>query len=304
MFTKKTLKNGLRIITIPMKTSLTTTVLILTETGSKYETKEINGISHFLEHLCFKGTTNRSNAKVITTELDNLGATFNAFTGHEYTGYYAKAEPQHVSHLLDVISDIFLNSTFPKEEIDKERGVIFGEIDMYEDTPQDIVGNSFTDVLYGDQPAGWKIFGPKKNISTLARKDFVAYKKKHYVAESTIVIIAGKFDEKKIQKEIMKSFKGISTSKKGTKKKVIENQKKPKALIRFRKTNQTHFVLGFRSFDINDKRASAATVLAAVLGAGMSSRLFQKVRDEMGAGYYVGATNDFFTDHGFFAAFV
>lgn len=302
-FTKKKLKNGLRIITVPMAQSLTTTVLVLTSTGSKYETKRLNGISHFLEHMCFKGTKKRPSAHAINSELDNLGALSNAFTGHEYTGYYAQVEPRHFDSALDILSDIFLNSTFPKEEIEKERGVIIGEIDMYEDTPQDLVGDLFTDLLYGDQPAGWRILGPKKNVRSLLRKDFLEYRKKHYVAESTVVIVTGKFDEKKAQKSIAKAFSEVRTTPKTGKQRVKEAQKKPAVALGFKKTNQAHLVMGFRSFDVFDPRVPAATVLASVLGSGMSSRLFRKIREEMGAGYYVGATNDFFTDHGFFVAY-
>jgi len=290
-FTKKKLKNGLRIITVPMSSSLTTTVLVLTQTGSKYENKRINGISHFLEHMCFKGTTRRPSAKIITTELDNLGARSNAFTGHEYTGYYAQAEPRHFSTMLDIVSDIFLNSTFPKTEIDKERGVIIGEIDMYEDTPQDLVGDLMTDLLYGDQPAGWKILGTKKNIKKMKRKDFIDYKRKNYVASSTIVVVAGKFNEKSVRKKIIHAFRGILATKKAGKKKIVEMQTRPRSLVHFKETSQTHFILGLRGFSIHDPRTSAAKVLAGVLGAGMSSRLFQRVRDSMGAGYYVGAAN-------------
>src|SRR3990172_9909305 len=124
MLNKIILKNGLRIITIPMKESLTTTVLILVEAGSKYETKEINGISHFLEHMCFKGTEKRPKSIDISSELDNIGAVYNAFTGMEYTGYFAKARPEHFDTILDVVSDIYLNQIFEPAEIDKERGVI------------------------------------------------------------------------------------------------------------------------------------------------------------------------------------
>src|SRR3989338_10680004 len=143
-FKKKTLENGVRLIMAPMPNSLTTTVLVLTETGSKYETKKISGVSHFLEHLCFKGTEKRKSAKAVSEELDGLGASYNAFTGHEFTGYYAKAESRHFKNVLDVLSDIYLNATFPKQEIEKERGVIIGEIQMYEDNPQRDIWDLFT----------------------------------------------------------------------------------------------------------------------------------------------------------------
>src|SRR3989304_99029 len=177
MLNKIILKNGLRIITIPMKESLTTTVLILVEAGSKYETKEINGISHFLEHMCFKGTEKRPTALAISTELDEIGAIYNAFTSHEYTGYYAKVDKNHFDKALDVVSDIYLNQIFDEKEIDKERGPVIEEINMFLDTPMRQVAEDFITLLYGDQPAGMPIAGPKENIKRLTRKDFIQYRK-------------------------------------------------------------------------------------------------------------------------------
>lgn len=298
-FKKKTLENGLRIITVKIPKSLTTTVLVLTETGSKYETKHINGISHFLEHLCFKGTEKRPGAKAVSEELDGLGASYNAFTGHEYTGYYAKTEPRHVLRALDVVSDIYVNSTFPSEEIEKERGVIIGEIEMYEDNPQRHIGDLFTGLLYGNQPAGWNIAGTRKSVRGLTRDDIVAYHEAHYVASATSVVVAGDFNEKEVISAIGKAFSGVRTSRKHGKEKVHEEQKKPALGRQNKKTSQTHIIVGFRSLDVHHKDNPALTVLAAILGGGMSSRLFQKIRDEMGAGYYISASNDALTDHGY-----
>ncbi len=300
-YTKKTLASGLRVIIVPMPGSLTTTVRVLTQTGSKYESKQQNGVAHFLEHLCFKGTKKRPNAQAITEELDMIGASSNAFTAHEYTGYYAKAEPHHFEKILDIVADIFINSTFPKAEIEKERGVIVGEIEMYEDQPQDEVADLFTDLLYGDQPAGRKILGTRETIRTLSRTQIAAYHAKHYVASRTIVIVAGKVDEKAALKAVERAFAGIPRGAGGAKKKVIERQHMPAIAVRHKKTSQTHLILGFRSIPITDTRTHALAILRGVLGGGMSSRLYRRIREEMGAGYYVGASNEFFTDHGFFA---
>ena len=302
-FNQKILKNGLRIITIPMSHNPTVTVLVLTATGSHYETKEINGISHFLEHLCFKGTERRPGATIISQELDGLGSQYNAFTGEEWTGYYAKAESKHFKKLLDIVSDITLNSTFPAEEIDKERGVIIGEIDMYEDSPQDVVDDVLTDVMYGDQPAGWTIAGEKKNIRSLKRDDFVSYKKNHYVAEATVVVIAGKIKNEDAVGEVEKLFCAISEDKKKGKVLVKESQKAPNVRVKHRPTNQAHLKIGFRAYKRGDARQLALHMLAGVLSGGMSSRLFVRVRDELGLGYYVGARNQPFADHGIFTLF-
>lgn len=282
----------------PKQDSLATTVLVLVEAGSKYETREINGLSHFLEHMCFKGTEKRPRAIDIASELDSIGASYNAFTGQEYTGYYAKAEPRHLDTILDVVSDIYLHQVFDPKEIDKERGVIIEEINMYEDLPMRRVQEFFMTLLYGDQPAGWDIAGRKEVIRKLTRNEFVKYRGEHYLAHSTIVAVAGKFDEDKLAQNIKKSFTGIKVGAKTPKVKTIERQEKPNIFLRHKETDQTHLVLGVRAFDIFDKRKYTLEVLGDILGGGMSSRLFQKIRNEMGAAYYVRAGEDLFSDHG------
>src|SRR3989338_1941844 len=260
-FLKKILKNGLRVITVPMKDNPTVTVLVLVEAGSKYENKNVNGISHFLEHMCFKGTVKRPKATDISKELDALGSQYNAFTAQEYTGYYAKTSARHFRQIFDIVSDVYLNSTFPEVEMQKEKGVIIEEINMYEDQPQRHVQDLFMKLLYGDPPAGGGGGGGGK------------------------------------KKKILKKVKG---GKKGNKKKTKDIQSKPKVLVKFKETDQTHFVLGVRSYDLFSKKNAILSVLAGVLGAGMSSRLFVKLREELGVGYYVRAYNDAYTDHGFF----
>ncbi len=301
-FKKKILKNGMRVITVPLPESLTATVLVLVEAGSKYETKEISGVSHFLEHMCFKGTIKRPHTIDIVGELDSIGAQYNAFTGQEYTGYWAKASFRKMGKILDVVSDIYLNPVFNEKEIEKEKGVIVEEINMYEDMPARDIQDLFDGLLYGDQPAGWKILGDKETVRKFEREDFVKYRNEHYVASATTVIVAGRFDEKKIISVIEKKFKNASTSKKHTKEKVKEAQKKPKVLIKYKKTDQSHLVVGFRSYDIFNKQNAVLSVIAGILGGGMSSRLFQKLREEMGVGYYVRGYNDASTDHGVFQA--
>ncbi len=297
---KKTLPNGLKIITVPMKGNPTVSVLVLVKAGSKYESKRINGISHFLEHMCFKGTVKRPRATDISKELDGLGSQYNAFTAQEYTGYYAKAEAKHFNKILEIVSDIYLNSTFPEAEIEKEKGVIIEEINMYEDMPNRHVQDLVMKLLYGDQPAGWNIAGEKKNILNMKRKDFVDYKSAHYLPESTVLVVAGNVVPKDVEKKVANIFNSIPRGKKGEKILVKERQKAPQVLVKFKETDQTHFVMAFRSHDIFHKDNPALSVLGGVLGGGMSSRLFVKLREEMGVGYYVRAYNDAYTDHGFF----
>lgn len=299
-FSKKVLKNGLRVITIPMKDNLTATVLVLVEAGSKYEKKRVNGVSHFLEHMCFKGTTKRPKAIDISKELDALGSQYNAFTAQEYTGYYAKSDARHFSRIFDIVSDIYLNSTFPDAEMQKEKGVIIEEINMYEDMLQRHVQDLMMKLLYGDQPAGWNIAGEKKNILSIRREDLVKYKNMHYLPEATVIIVAGQVSGKEVLKEVNKIFGFVERGHKVAKVKTKDKQTKSKVLVNFKKTDQTHFVLGVRSYDLFNKENPALSVLSGILGGGMSSRLFQKLREEMGVGYYVRAYNDPYTDHGFF----
>ncbi len=298
-YIKTKLKNGLRVITVPMKDNPTVTVLVLVETGSKYENKKNNGLSHFLEHMCFKGTVKRPNAHAISAELDGLGSQYNAFTGQEYTGYYAKSDAKHFKQVFDVVSDIYLNSTFPEAEMEKEKGVIVEEINMYEDMPQRHVQDLFMSLLYGDQPAGWNIAGTRENVRAMTRKDFVEYKKAHYVPSATTVIVAGKVKESDVKREVARVFGVLKNTKKESKQKVKEGQTKPQVLIKYKKTDQTHFVLGVRTFDVYNKNNGVLTVLSTILAGGMSSRLFIKLREELGVAYYVRAFNDPFTDHGF-----
>ncbi len=300
-FTKKTLQNGLTIISVPMKDSLSVTVLVMVHAGSKYETKEINGLSHFLEHMCFKGTVKRPTSFSISRELDGIGSQHNAFTSQEFTGYYAKAHPDHAEKILDVVSDIYLNPVFDEKEIEKEKGVIIEEINMYEDMPQMNVHDVFMKALYGDQPAGWGVAGEKEVVSRMTRNDFIEYRNKHYVASATTVIVSGNFDESVLLPKIEKSFEQISAEKKADKKPIIESQSAPIVEIKKKETDQTHIVIGLRAYDAKNKKNTALKLLNSILGAGMSSRLFQKLREEMGVGYYVRSGVDEYTDHGVLA---
>lgn len=235
----------------------------------------------------------------IWSELDNMGGISNAFTSFEYTGYYAKVRPNHLENALDLLSDIYINQLFDPGEIEREKGVIIEEINMTNDDPPRKVWDEFINLLYGDQPAGWDIAGPKENIKKMTREDLIKYHDANYVAESTLVVIAGKFDELKIIEDVKKYFANISRNLKAGKVKVAEHQEKPEVRVIFKETDQTHLIMGIRAFDIFDERKYALEVLADILGGGFSSRLFQKIRVQMSAAYYVGSDASLFTDHGF-----
>ncbi|RJP45852.1 insulinase family protein [Candidatus Parcubacteria bacterium] len=299
---KKILKNGIRVIVAPQASSLAVTVLILVEAGSEYEDKHQSGISHFLEHMTFKGTIRRPKPGMIATELDGLGAESNAFTSHEYTGYWAKAESKRLPEILDIVSDLYLNPTFDPAEIEKEKGVVVEEINMYEDAPMRRVQDLFTTLLYGDQPAGRDVLGTKEVVRSLKKSDFASYRDRHYVAPATTVVVAGNVRSEDVIRDVEKIFSHVPRKAQVTKPKTKDRrQRKPEILLKFKESDQGHLVLGAPAFDVFDERRYAAELLGDILGGGMSSRLFHRVREELGAAYYVRAASELFVDHGYFS---
>jgi len=292
-------KGGLKFLLAPLKESTSVTFLIFVKTGSEYENEKESGISHFLEHMCFKGTKNRPSPKIISTELDSIGAIYNAFTSREYTGYFAKAAIEHTDKILDIVSDIYLNSLFDPKEIEKERGVILEEKHFYEDTPSEKIGDLIFELLYPKQAAGRPIVGYEKVIKNITQKDFINYHKKHYTDEKTLIVIAGNFNLNNVVKKVYELMKNINKGKGALKFKTRFQQKEPQILIQNKKTDQTHLILAARTFNCFDEKRYALSVLSTILGGGMSSRLFQLIRDELGAAYYIHSFTDLSLDHGF-----
>jgi predicted Zn-dependent peptidase len=299
-YQKSTFKNGLRLVTVPMKNTQAVTVLVLVGTGSKYEAKKINGISHFLEHMFFRGTKKRPSTLAIATDLDKVGGSYNAFTGQERTGYWAKVDGKHLDLALDWVSDMFLNSCLKTKDIEKERSVILEEINMYLDTPSDHISDVWSELLYGDQPAGWSVLGEEETIKKLKRQNFIDYLQNHYSAKNTVVVVAGDI-KRDLKNKIQKYFGSINTKESKGKGLVIEKQKKPKVLIHYKKTDQTHFYLGARGYDLFHRDRYVMEVLSTMLGSGMSSRLWIAVREKEGLGYYVFTENDAASDTGYLA---
>jgi len=298
MFKKITLKNGLRIILVPQKSSQTVTVLVLVGTGSKYEKKDISGISHFLEHMFFKGTKKRPSPLDVAQTLDEVGGMYNAFTSQEYTGYFAKVASGHFNLALDWVSDILLNSTLPEKEIEKEKGVIIEEINMNYDNPMSHIQTLWLRLLYGDQPAGWDIAGTKEVVSKMTRERLLNYRKRQYVAERTVVAVAGNFREEAAERALKRYFSRTKTGRPMKKPKVIEKQNSPNVLVHFRQTDQSHLCLGVRAFNLFHPKRYAQEVLAVILGGMMSSRLFQKIRTELGIAYYINTVSEVDPDTG------
>lgn len=299
---KKTLPNGLRVVVIPMPSTEAVTLSVFIGTGSKYETKRINGISHFLEHLFFKGSEKRPNPGDVHRELDRIGAQYNAATSKELTVYWVKTASGHFDVALDVISDILLNPLFRSEEINKERGVISQEINMFEDMPMRKVGDLWENVLYGNQPAGWNIAGTHQIIKNLPREAIIRYRDSQYVASNTIAVVAGKISEDAVFKKVAAALAGFKTGRAQGKARVMEKQASPRMQIVHKKTDQTHFILGFRSgYDMYDEKRHAADLLGVILGGTASSRFFHEIREKRGLAYYVRSESEHYTDSGYFA---
>ena len=301
-FKKTTLGNGLRIITAPMAGTQTATIIAMIGVGSRYESDKEAGLSHFIEHMMFKGTKRRPTTLDISTELDEIGGEFNAFTSKDTTAYYAKADARHADKIVDVISDMYLNSKFEEAEIKKESGTIIQEINMYEDMPMRNVENIFEQLLYPKSSLGRDIAGSKKTVAAMRRKDFLDYMKRHYMANDTVICVAGKFDEKKVIAQIRQNFSKMEKKKDTKIAKVKEMQKAPQLKLHFKKTDQTHLLLGIRTFPRNHKDRYALSLLSNILGGGMSSRLFSEVREKRGLAYYVRTGVEAYADVGYLGA--
>jgi len=297
-YTRTVLENGLPVITVPMPSFESATVLVMVKAGSRYEDKNNSGISHFLEHMAFKGTEKRPNAQAISSLIDGVGGEFNAFTGKEYTGYYIKSEKTHIDLSLDLLSDMLMHSKLDPVEIDKEKGVIIEEINLYEDTPARKIGDIYEQLLYGDTPMGWDIAGSPEIIKKITREDFVSYMDSLYSADNMTVVIAGGIDQQKSLDMVKRYFGDMQKRKTIPFLPVRENQEKPAILMRPKKTEQVHIEIGVRTAGIETPDRYPLSVLAAILGGGMSSRLFEEVREKRGLGYYVRSHSEHYEDTG------
>ncbi len=297
-YQRKVLANGLRVITVPMPSFESATAMVMVGAGSRYETRKNNGISHFLEHMAFKGTNKRPTAMEIASLIDGVGGECNAFTSKEVTGFYVKAAANNVDLCLDVLSDMLQNSKLDSSEIDKEKGVILEEKNLYEDTPSRHIGDIYEILLYGDTPLGWEIIGSKEVIESVNRQNFVDYLQSLYSASNLTVVVAGGIDSAEIEQKVENYFGQMKRFDTLNYEKQPENQLKPALFIQQKKTEQVHIAIGFRTVPINNEEKHALSVLSAILGGGMSSRLFSEVREKRGLAYYVRTSSEHYQDVG------
>ena len=298
-----TLKNGLTLITIPVPQLDSVTTMVAVGAGSRYETRNIGGISHFLEHMFFKGSRKYPSAEQISTLIDGIGAVNNAATGKEWTHYWIKSSAKHIELGADVVSSMIKESLLAEEEIEREKGVIIEEIRMRRDNPGIYVWDLYEMLQFGDQPLGWDTAGEEKIINSLDRNDFIEYVDSLYAPQNMVLVFSGKLPLD-IRKLAEKYF--LDLSKRANKKflpyKPVK-QTKPKINVFYKKTDQANLVLGTAAYHRYDPKRYAGGVLATILGSGMSSRLFIQVRERRGLAYHVSASFYSYMDTGALAIY-
>ena len=292
------LESGLRILTAPMDSAQSVTCAIMLAAGSRYETPDTNGIAHFAEHMFFKGTERRPTARDISKEIDTIGGEFNAFTGKEYTGYYVKCAAESRDIALDVLVDMLRNSKFEADEIEREKGVIIEEMNMYFDTPRDFIGGVYEELLYGDQPLGWDIIGRKETIRHATRDTFTSYVGHWYKPKRMVVGVGGKIGDG-LQERIEELLGDLPAGDTGEPVPVgASSNGGVRVKVHTKASDQAHICLGVHSYPLEHPDRYVLQVLATILGGGMSSRLFTEVRERRGLAYYVYGLNHSYTDAG------
>ncbi|MBA2331445.1 MAG: insulinase family protein [Actinobacteria bacterium] len=297
VFERHSLSNGLRVLTAPMPQAQSVSCVVMLAAGSRYETPETNGIAHFAEHMFFKGTEQRPTARDIAGEIDAIGGEFNAFTGKEYTGYYVRCAAETRDTALDVLVDMLRRSKFDKDEIEREKGVIAEEMNMYFDTPRDFIGGVYDELIYGDQPLGWDIIGRKETVRSATRDTFLEYVDTWYRPDRLVVGVGGRIGDGLDAKleELLGSLEPRQT---GSPAPFALPQNGARVRVHTKESDQAHLVLGVRSRPLTDPDRYVLQLLSTVLGGGMSSRLFTEVRERRGLAYYVFGTNHAYTDTG------
>ena len=297
-YERRTLANGVRVLTAPLAHAESVSCVIMLAAGSRYETRDTNGIAHFAEHMFFKGTERRPQSRDITTEIDAIGGEFNAFTGKEYTGYYVKCAGPSRDTALDVLVDMLRHSKFDPEEIEREKGVIVEEMNMYFDTPRDFISGLYDDLLYGDQPLGWDIIGRKDTVRGATRDTFLQYIDRWYKPERMVVGVAGQVGDDLMPRleELLGDLPASSTG--APEPVAVGANGGARVKVHTKASDQAHLCLGVRSYPLVHPDRYALQLLTTVLGGGMSSRLFLEVRERRGLAYYVFGINNAYTDAG------
>ncbi len=298
IFERTTLDNGLRVLTADLPHAQSVTVMLGLAVGSRYETADTGGIAHFSEHMFFKGTERRPTARDIAGEIDAIGGEFNAFTGKETTTYYVRCAAENRDVALDVLVDMLRNSRFAEEEIEREKGVIVEEMNMYFDTPRDFIGGVYEELLYGDQPLGREIIGRKETVRGATRETFMGYLDRWYKPSRMVLGVAGRVGGGVLERaqELLGDLAAADTGEPEP----VAPYANGRVRVFSKQSDQAHVCLGVHSIPIGHPDRYAVQLLATALGGGMSSRLFTEVRERRGLAYYVYALNHSYTDAGTF----
>jgi predicted Zn-dependent peptidase len=297
MYTLDTLSSGLRVLTAPVQGTAAVTVMLFAGAGSRYEKQNERGISHFLEHMFFKGGVKYKTTEEVSAAIDGVGGDFNAFTGKEYAGYYVKLAAEKKELACDVLSDMMLHASFPKEEIDKERGVIMEEERMYQDTPMYRAGWDFEEVLFGDHPLGWDTIGTEEVIMNVQQSDFKRHRDALYTAANTVLVFSGNITREEALDLAHRYFEGLTGSQKQTFEK-LDTYGQKKIFLRDKNTEQAHLVIGVPGVSSQDTDHFPHKMLSIILGGNMSSRMFLRIREARGLCYYISTETDSYLDAG------
>lgn len=303
MVSKKVFENGLRLLTVPIREVKTVAVLVLVGVGGRYEDEETNGLSHFYEHMLFQGTEKYPSKMSLGIAVDQIGAEYNGWTDKEYTAYYVKAESRHLPIAVDVLSQLICHPLLKEEEMEKERNVILQEIAMREDNPQIKAVDCLWEEVFKGHPLGLSGTGEKKSVLRLKQKQFTGFKQKYYNSANVVVVVAGNFEQKKAEEMVERYFNDLKEGSKNTFKPFDLIQKKERKRIIKKETDQAHLVLGFHAFSRVSPKKYSQSLLDIIMGAGFSSRLFQRIREELRLAYYVGSEAESYLDTGIFACF-
>lgn len=305
----KKLNNGINLITVPVLNVDTVNTIVYFPVGSRYEEKDYNGISHFIEHMMFKGTERRPDTLLLSTELDSFGAIYNAYTGKDLTAYFIKSSKDYIEKNIDILADMLCNSKFDINEINKERGVIIQEMKRYEDLPEYYVEDVFEQLMFGENDKlGQLIVGTEKNVKNFTREQFINYKNTHYFGENCFICVVGNFNEEEVEKMIEDKFvfqldgkreAYVEELRHGKKRNI--NQDKPKIKIVYRNIEQAHLKMGFPGFSYFDQESYLMSLFSAVFGECMSSRLFINIREKEGLCYHISSSHDRYQDVGIFS---
>ena len=299
---QKTLANGISLVVIPLTGTEAATTIVLMGVGSRYESDKQWGLAHFTEHMVFKGGRKYTTTQQVTQTLDAVGGEFNAFTSHEFTGFYTKTAAKHVELGMDVLSDMVLHATFPADELEKEKGVIVEEINMYEDIPMRKVDQVSSELVFGDTHLGRPILGTKKSVTAFTRADFVEYREQFYKGVKCTIVVAGAVHPEEITTLTEKYFGEMPNGDTYQPETGSYHMGGNRVKVEVKDSQQSHLMLSTKGYELTHPNRYAYRIMSTILGGNMSSRLFISVREEQGLCYYVRATPDFYTDAGMFVA--